>query len=425
MKLNRYKDILAIKTETGKVVGFHSRNLQVAHLDEPVWAALSSEALPEGEVGDEIQAWNSEVDPNATDFDLPQAVRSLAINIAQVCNLKCTYCAAGGDGSYGDPMKDADLDTLYEQIRMLLHDVPAGEAFSIRFFGGEPLVVPQAVKSIARFAKLQVAGRGIDLRFSLTTNGTLVTPEIARMLASFNCHVTVSIDGPPEVNDISRPTASGRGSSKLVLRGLENLRAVRHELGSLAAGAVFGKHHQGVLATYKFLQPFDLDTIKFDFAAEDGDAEASQNYSRELMATADEAFRSGGEAELRRINLFDMYFSALDRQKRSHNHCGAGKSHLQVDTRGRMSVCQWWVNLPEEEIGRGLQIDHQKLEHYRDRLVDLNDCGGCWARHLCGGGCMFVNRVKNGDKHKKDNEYCSRTRNTIAKAVELYAEARV
>ena len=73
MKLVRYDNLIAIKTDSGKVVGYHAHNLQVAHLDELVWQALakpahtpvntpvdpkSKEVPVPDEVRDEIVAWN-------------------------------------------------------------------------------------------------------------------------------------------------------------------------------------------------------------------------------------------------------------------------------------------------------------------------------------------------------------------------------
>ena len=433
MKLARHDNILAIKTASGSVVGFHALNLQVAHLDELAWEAIetSGKNLEKPRVSDaaaevlnEIAEWNDEKDPAATDIVLKQEVRSLSINVAQVCNLKCTYCAAGGDGSYSNPVKTVHLPTIYDQIRAFLHDVPAGESFTITFFGGEPLIALEAIEAIARFARLQVAGRDIHLRFTTITNGTLVTAKAAELLASLDCHVTVSIDGPPDVNDISRPTRGGLGSTKRTLDGLAQLQAVRNRLGSLSAAAVFGRHHNGVLATYRFLRQFDFDSIKFDFAAELNDGETSRAYTEELLKTADEAFTHGGERELRKLSMFNTYFSALDQQRRILNHCGAGKDQLQTDARGKISVCQWFIGDAKEEVGAGAKLDREKLAQYASPLTELNGCGSCWARHLCGGGCMFVNRLKTGSKHSSDAEFCTRTRSTIAKAIEYYAQAR-
>lgn len=424
MELARFDNIIAIKTGTGDVVGYHANNLQVARLDGLVWQALRSPEAAQTDVKEEIEFWNRENDPSVGDANLPQSVRSLTINIAQICNLKCSYCAAGGDGSYGSPVKEIDLTKLYEQIRMLLHDVPNGGSFVITFLGGEPLIYPNAISAIARFVKLQTAGRDIRVRYDLVTNGTLATPEIAELLASIRCHITVSLDGPPEINDRQRPTRGGLGSTDRTLKGLANLMAVRDRLGSISVGAVFGKHYTDVMATYLFLKPFGFDVIKFDFAAEKDDAEASRAYVESLARVADLAFKEGGEAELRRIGLFDRYFQMLDDRMRIHNHCGAGKSLLQVDTSNKFYVCQWFVNDPAEEVGRDMALDHEKLKAYEDPIRELNGCRTCWARHLCGGGCMYVHKTKTGSKHKTDADFCTRTRSIIAKGIEYYAQAR-
>ena len=434
LALARQNDILAIKTPSGRVVGFHAHNLQVAVLDEVVWQAMaptpldklgdSAELSTELEARAELLEWNAESDASVTDAQLPKGFRSLAINVAQLCNLKCTYCAAGGDGTFGDPMKEIDLGILYDQIRMLLHDVPNGGEFKFTFLGGEPLLAPDAIKMIHRFAKLQVAGRDIALRFDIVTNGTLVTPAIAELLASMKCNVTVSLDGPPDVNDLSRPTKSGKGSTIKALAGLQNLAAVKDRLGSLSVGSVFGQHFTDVMATYKFLQPMPLDSIRFDFAVGDGDETASRAYIASLSEVADLAFASGGEKELRRLSMFDLYFAILDGKRRIRNHCGAGKTHLHVDTRGSLTTCQWFVGVKDEQVGFGTSIETSKLEEYADPLVDAHSCGTCWARNLCGGGCMFVNKTKTGSKHTKDSEFCFRTRSLIAKGIEKYGESR-
>ncbi|MEK7358339.1 MAG: radical SAM protein [Bdellovibrionota bacterium] len=432
VELARLDNILGVRSKRGDVVGFHAHNMQVAKLDESAWRALvaARQGLIPAENPDalealsEVRTWNSEDDLTVKDAFVPLSVRSLAINIAQICNLHCGYCAAGGDGTFGDPMKEVDLGVLYEQIRMLLHDVPAGDEFKFTFLGGEPLVAPDAIRAIARFVKLQVAGRGIRVRYDIVTNGTLVTPQIADLLASIKANVTVSIDGPPEVNDVSRPTRGGKGSTAQTLKGIENLVRVKHLLGSLSAGAVFGKHHTGVIATWEFLRKIPFDSLRFDFAVGDQDEAASAAYVEELREVGDRAWTTGGEAELRRVSIYDLYFRMLDSRKRIKNHCGAGKTHLHSDTRGTLTTCQWFVGDKKEKVGEGTTIDHQALQAYADPLAEKHGCGSCWARNLCGGGCMYVNKTKTGSKHDKDTEFCIRTRSIIAKGIEYYAEAR-
>lgn len=430
MDIARQNNIVAMKSRSGRVVGFHAHNMQVAELDAFVWQALR---LPNGpavaatnldEARAELKLWDDEIDADVNDAQVAKGFRSLAINVAQLCNLKCTYCAAGGDGTFGDPMKQVDLGILNDQIRMLLHDVPNGGEFRFTFLGGEPLLAPEALRAIHRYSKLQVAGRNIKLRYDIVTNGTLVTPAIAELLASMTCNVTVSLDGPKEVNDISRPTRSGQGSTERTLTGVCNLLDVKDRLGSLSAGSVFGKHFTGVVETYKFLKAQGFERFRFDFAVGDQDEAASRSYIEGIKAIADLAWSEGGETELRKISMFDQYFQVLDNRERIRNHCGAGKTHLHADTRGQLSTCQWFVGDKSEQVGVGTVIDYEALKAYADPLVEKNDCGTCWVRNICGGGCMYVNKTKSGSKFEKDTEFCFRTRSIIAKGIEYYAEAR-
>jgi uncharacterized protein len=436
LQLLRFENIIAIKTDQGPIVGFHAHNLHVAALDSQVWDILNASSPSEpqskvsvaeevkSEITAEIHAWNQERDPNVGDAKLTQAIRSLTINIAQICNLKCTYCAAGGDGTYGSPVKHIDLDTLFAQIRMLLSDLKENESFTFTFLGGEPLLYPKKILSIAQFIKLCLAGRHIKIRYEIVTNATLITPEIAELLASFNCHVTVSIDGPPEINDRQRPTRGGKGSTNQTLSGLSHLLNVRQRLGSLAAGSVFNHVNNDVISTYNFLRQFDFDSYKFDFAASANDSDASIEFSNNLLSLADLVWLEGGELALRKLSMFDHYFQILDGQQRIQNHCGAGKSLLQVDTSGKLTTCQWFVGDTSEEVGFDVHVNKEKLAAFAEPLVELNKCGRCWARHLCGGGCMYINKLKSGSKHQSDPAFCSRTQNIIAKGIEYYAQAR-
>ncbi len=436
LELIRSGDVLALRVPaTGRVIGFHGSEMQVAELAPAMWTALlngqNSPSLSnlEREALHELSLWKlAKSDwPVATKTSEP-AIRSLTINVAQVCNLACTYCAAGGDGTYGSKVKTPDLDRTRNQLATLLALVPAKGRFTITFLGGEPLLHPDIIRAIVRDARLLVAGREIELRFDLVTNGTLVTADIAEMLAEMKTNVTVSIDGAPEDNDKARITKSGRGSSELILKGLAELLKVRERLGSLTAGAVFGSHNMNIIEAWRFLSQFPFDSIKFEFAAEAGDELNSKKFAIAVNEVADLAFAQGGEAELRRLHTFDHLFRTLDEQARVENHCLAGKNHLQLDTEGQFTACQWFVGHKDELIGDETNLNltstNKKLAGFASPLIEKHGCGSCWARHICGGGCMHVNKVKTGNKHKVDQAYCERTRTIIAKGIERYAEAR-
>ena len=90
----------------------------------------------------------------------------------------------------------------------------------IIFFGGEPLLRADLVFRIIEACERQSPWR---FHYKVTTNGTLLTPELIARATSVRLHLAVSCDGTPEVHDRHRVTDAGTGSSALVV---PNLRAV-------------------------------------------------------------------------------------------------------------------------------------------------------------------------------------------------------
>ena len=421
----RFDQIVAFQTASGETVGFHSNNLQVARLDNDAWTALTRPELAPITAREDVVAWNREVDPAVSDAVESKQVHYLSINIAQICNLSCTYCAAGGDGTFGDRVKQIDLTMAYRTLEAFLKRLPNGAAFTLNFLGGEPLLVPDAIEALVHRARLLVAGRNIELAFRVTTNATRVTASTAEMLARHRFHVQVSLDGPREINDVSRPAPGGRSSTSQALAGVEALFAKRSELASISVNAVHGAHNTDAQLSYGFLRGFAWDRISLTFDSGLADPEMSRRFTETLIMVAEEAYRSGGERELRRLHDFNTHFETLDSQKRVRNFCGAGKSQALLDARGSLRACYWWAGRPEDDsIGREGELNAKALARYSDDLVDRHGCGDCWARFVCGGGCMQQNRLAHGNDKKRDEGFCNRTRSLIAKGIELYERAR-
>ena len=80
----------------------------------------------------------------------------------------------------------------------------------------------------------QCRTRGVEYRFTLVTNGALLTPEIVESLRPLGlASAKVTLDGPPELHDRSRPSRSGGGTFALLI---SNLRACAGLLPIAIAG---------------------------------------------------------------------------------------------------------------------------------------------------------------------------------------------
>ena len=430
MERRTYQDIMALKARDGRVLGFHARKLEVAELSPEAWPAL--EAQTESEALTALQAWNAEATPAATvdPSKKPQAsfVRSLSINVTQVCNLHCVYCAAGGDGTYGAATKRISIEKTLPQIQWLLERVPQDGTFSINFLGGEPLLYPEALSAIGEYAlgltQNDYKHKNIKLGFNVVTNGTLFNATTIAALKKINCSVTLSLDGPAEINDKVRPDITGKGKTAQILSGLQMLLAERKGLGSIGVQAVFGDHNCEVVKAYAFFRELGLDWYEFNFDQTQASASSSQKFERELSEVASLALATGGEVELRKIKFFDVLFSYLDAQKGIQNYCGSGKSYLVLDAQNRAFTCPWEVNDSSTAVGQGTQLALEKIQHLKTTQLEANNCGSCWARHLCGGGCMYAHNKATGSKHSPDRVYCERTRNLISITIMHYQSLR-
>ena len=147
-------------------------------------------------------------------------LRALSLAIAQKCNLGCAYCYAQ-QGDFGVAPRNMTLEVANRAVDLLLADAPAGTKLNLAFLGGEPLVNRGVLRSATQRAAALARDAGVTLTFSITTNGTLLTPEDAVFFEAFGFAVTVSLDGPRQAHDALRPYKSGGGSFDRVMKNLE------------------------------------------------------------------------------------------------------------------------------------------------------------------------------------------------------------
>jgi len=137
-------------------------------------------------------------------------------NITRRCNLKCIHCYAHAK----DQTFKNELST--EQGKVLLDDLAQFGSPVILFSGGEPTIR----KDLPELAEYAVSK---GMRAVISTNGTLISKEMARILKEIGLsYVGISIDGVEETNDRFRGV---KGAFKAALKGIENCRDAGIKVG--------------------------------------------------------------------------------------------------------------------------------------------------------------------------------------------------
>lgn len=432
MELRRYKDILALKSEEGNLLAFHARNMEVAQISEDTWSHMSpttllnstplDRVLQECEASEELKSWNQEENPEAKTSKISNDIRFLTLNVTQICNLQCAYCAAGGDGSFGDSVAKISIERTLPQLKFFLDRLPPKVSFNVSFLGGEPLLYAEGIELVAKYIAEVAPDR--EVHYGIITNGTLLSPKNVDLLARLRATVTISLDGPPEINDRMRPAKNKSSTTALIVAGLERLLARKSEFSLLMIHGVFDSNNMEMAKAYEFYSKFTVDSYDFSFSVSDTNPRATQDYMGQMTQIAALAFARGGEEALRKIRAFDQHFESLDQQQRTENYCGAGKSFLMIDARNQIFTCPWDVNDKKEQVGQGTELNEKALESYHQPLLEQNNCGNCWARFLCGGGCLFAHKHASGSKNIKNSQFCERTRFTVALALIYYERCR-
>ncbi|MDD7368708.1 MAG: 12,18-didecarboxysiroheme deacetylase [Berryella intestinalis] len=136
-------------------------------------------------------------------------------NCTRTCNLKCVHCYAGSDAQRYD-----ELST--DEAKAMIDDLASFGAPVLLFSGGEPCV-RHDLTELMHYAK----DRG--MRVVISTNGTLITPELASEFAKVGLsYVGVSLDGGPETHDKFRGVP---GSFAKSMEGLKNAQEAGIKVG--------------------------------------------------------------------------------------------------------------------------------------------------------------------------------------------------
>ena len=144
-------------------------------------------------------------------------------------------------------------DELLEvYLRQLLEAHASMADVTIAWQGGEPTLM--GVEFFRRAVELadQLKVPGQRLHHTIQTNGTLLTDDWCRLLASERFLVGISIDGPPALHDRYRVDKRGNPSSSKVLRGLSLLQ--QHDVDFNVLCTVNAANQDHPLEVYRYFR---------------------------------------------------------------------------------------------------------------------------------------------------------------------------
>ncbi len=312
------------------------------------------------------------------------------------CNLKCVHCYANAG------QRVNELTT--EEAKAMIDDLASMKVPVLLFSGGEPLLRDDLFE-LAEYA----VKRGVPC--SLSTNGTLITEEVAEKLkeAGFS-YVGVSIDGLRETNDRFRGV---NGAFDRAFEGLINAKNAGIMTG--IRFTVTKYNLKDVPAVVDLLAENDIPRFCLYHLVPSGRADFSQDISNEerrglidwLIEKAIELHDSGYVTEILTVdNPADGVYLHLWLKERGEEEKArealeflklrgsdnSGKRIACVDAEGFIHPNQFWWDyscgnvreIPLSEVW--LSPKDELLIKLREKTKYLKDrCGKCKFKEWCGG----------------------------------------
>ena len=351
---------------------------------------------------------------------VPFSPKSFDLDITTRCNLRCVYC------SHFDSAGDVDEDLPTEEWLSFFEELGRAAVLDVTLSGGEATIrddFQELVNGIVRNR----------MRFSLLSNGTLITDELAAFLVKTGrCNsVQVSIDGPSsEIHDKTR----GKGSFEAAIEGLKCLK--RHGISCTTRLTLTRYNYQylenaaELLLDEVGLPGFSTNAASlFGMCQKNADDVAlrPKEYA-EAMAIHLELQKKYGDrigaqagplASLKHWREMEEQLKANAPAVASCGHltsCGGVFSKMAVRADGVFVPCS---QLSHIELGRMNQDSltevwqqHPKMQRLRDRqqmsLGDFEFCRGCKYIPYCRGGCPASAHSLTGDENLPSPDSCYR-----------------
>ncbi|MCH4072607.1 thioether cross-link-forming SCIFF peptide maturase [Pseudoramibacter sp.] len=323
-------------------------------------------------------------------------IKSMCLNVAHDCNLRCKYCFAS-QGDFNGKRDVMPYEVGKKALDFLVAQSKNRHNLEVDFFGGEPMMNFDVVKRLVAYGRSLEEPHNKKFKFTMTTNGMLLNDENMKWIDENMGNVVLSLDGRKEVNDRMRPTVSGKGSYDIIFNHIKKMCDIREESGKeyYVRGTYtkynldFGRDVEDMARRgFKSIsvEPVVTDPSK-PYAILEEDVEAiKKEYDRLAIAYLNQ--EDEGLDYLFYHFMVDLNGGPCVYKRLSG--CGAGRDYVAVTPKGNIYPCHQFVGQPEFIMGNvdeGITKPEIKDKFMEAGLLNKPSCRDCWCRYFCGGGC--------------------------------------
>jgi uncharacterized protein len=315
------------------------------------------------------------------------------------CNLKCKYCYAAKNDSDNLALP---LEIGYAAVDFVVRNCIKGNVkyFTVTFHGGgEQTTAWDSLVSICDYAKEQSLKNSLKLNIGLASNGVFSEKKALWMVNNLSS-VTLSVDGPPRIQDSQRPLKDGRKSSGQVHRTISIFK--KHKFPYHIQSTVTSESVKSLPEIVRYFarhaKPLEL---KFEPAYSSGRCASTPHLvpgKKEFVQYYNKAW-----LEAKKLGIKLSFSGTRLFGPRKVYFCGAFMSPFSITPDGIVTSCFEICDANSEyrEIfhigkydsdGKSFIIDDKALKTLRERSVHkIPSCQRCFCKYSCAGDCAIRN----------------------------------
>lgn len=357
----------------------------------------------------------------------PDYVKALCLNVIHDCNLRCKYCFAD-EGEYHGKREIMPVEIGKQAIDFVIEASGPRHNIEIDLFGGEPLMAFKNIKEIVDYARLRELETGKNIRFTMTTNATLLNEENMAYLDKHMGNMVLSIDGRPSVNDKVRIRFDGKGSFAQIMPKIKTMVEQRDKTKQYYVRGTFTRENLDFYEDYKFLKEEGFDEISIEPVVLPDEHPLSLR--REDVPKIKEQYdllyqdllASHRKGEKVKFYHFNIDLSGGPCVYKRISGCGAGFEYVAVAPNGDIYPCHQFVGNPDYVMGtlkEGIKREDLVTKFRQAHIYNKPVCRDCWARFYCSGGCQANNINFTGDISQPYELGCELQKKRIESAIAL------
>ena len=355
-------------------------------------------------------------------------IKAACLHVAHDCNLSCNYCFAS-QGNFKGQRELMNEEVGKRALDFLIENSGNRRNIELDFFGGEPLMNFDLVKKLVAYGRKIEKEHNKHFRFTITTNGVLLSDDKIDFINENMDNVVLSLDGRKDINDCMRPTVNGKGSYDIIVPKFRKLVEKRGDKDYYIRGTFTNNNldFSEDLKTF-YEEGFEKTSIEPVVTDEKEPYAIREEHLEKILQEYEKL--SKDYMEIRKTDkdfLFFHFMIDLNQGpcavKRSVG-CGAGSEYVAITPEGDVYPCHQFVGEEEFKLGdifNGIKNTELRDEFKSTNIYTKKSCPTCWARYYCSGGCHANAFYSNGNIKEPFEIGCKMEKKRIECAISIVA----